>query len=323
MERNILSVIGSTPLIKLSKWPGPKRRIEVFAKLEMLNPGGSAKDRPALRMIREAWKEGKIGPSSVIVESSSGNMAISLAYICSFLGLRFISVIDPRTAEQNIRILRAYGAEIEYVSEPDQETGEFLQARLKRVQKLLSTIPNSYWPNQYANENNYLSHYETTMSEITAELGKVDYLFGGVSTCGTMYGCAKYVRDHGLSTKIVAVDAEGSVLFGGKKGPRRFPGLGAGIHPPFSQTHFMDQVVRVSDWDMIMGCRQLVRQESILAGPSSGGVVMALKRMEPRLPEGSVCAVILHDRGERYLDTVYSDEWVAGQFGRSIEDMEE
>jgi 2,3-diaminopropionate biosynthesis protein SbnA len=295
-----------------------KTEIQVYAKLEQFNPGGSAKDRPALRMISEAWREGAIGPGSVIIESSSGNMGISLAAICSRFGLRFVCVIDPRTTEQNIRILKAYGAEIDYVAEPDEETGEFLPARLNRVRQLLSDIPNSYWPNQYENENNYLSHCETTMKEIVTALGKLDYLFGAVSTCGTMYGCAKYVREHGLATKVVAVDAVGSIIFGGQKEARRFPGIGAGIVPPFTQTLSMDRIVKVSDWDMVMGCRQLVHQESILAGPSSGAVVMALKGMENELPSGSVCAVLIHDRGERYLDTVYSNEWVERQFGRNI-----
>ncbi|OGX68091.1 MAG: 2,3-diaminopropionate biosynthesis protein SbnA, partial [Paenibacillus sp. RIFOXYA1_FULL_44_5] len=229
MNNNILSVIGNTPLVELAKLFENERQVQVFAKLEMLNPGGSAKDRPALRMIQEAWKEGAIAPGSVVIESSSGNMAISLAYICSYLDLRFISVIDPRTTEQNIRILKAYGAEIDYVAEPDQETGEFLQARLKRVQQLLTEIPNSFWPNQYGNIHNYLSHNETTMKEIATDLGRVDYVVGGVSTCGTMFGCAKYVQDHGLDTKIIVVDSEGSVIFGGDKGTRRFPGLGAGM----------------------------------------------------------------------------------------------
>jgi len=318
MKNGFMSAIGNTPLIRLSKWFGDGHPVDVYAKLEMLNPGGSAKDRPALRMIREAWKQGSIGPGSVVIESSSGNMAISLASICAYLDLRFICVIDPKTSRQTIRILKTFGAEIEYVDKPDAETGEFLAARLARVQKLLSDIPNSYWPNQYANANNYSAHSETTMKEIVAELGKVDYLFGGVSTCGTMFGCAEYVREHGLSTSIVAVDAMGSVLFGGKAGERRFPGLGAGITPPFARNRFMDRIVKITDRDMVVGCRRLVRKESILAGPSSGGVMMALSQLEPELPAGSVCVVLLHDRGERYLDTVYSDEWVFSQFGEYL-----
>lgn len=317
MERNLLSIIGNTPLIQLSKLFANDRGIQVFAKLELLNPGGSAKDRSAARIINEAWEDGLIGPGSVIIESSSGNMAISLAAICSYLGMRFISVIDPKTTQQNIRIMRAYGADIELVKTVDPETGEFLPVRIQRVKQLVERIPNSFWPNQYANKNNYLSHYEGTMREVAEELGHVDYIVGGVSTCGTMLGCAQYIKDHNLPTKVVAVDAAGSVIFGGVNGPRRFPGLGTGFIPPFGERQFMDLAIKVADQDMVEGCRLLVKQESILAGPSSGAVIHALKSMEHELPDQSVCVVILHDRGERYMDTVFCDEWVQQQFHSS------
>ncbi|WP_438493698.1 2,3-diaminopropionate biosynthesis protein SbnA [Paenibacillus sp. IHBB 3054] len=317
LSGGILSTIGNTPLIKLSNL-FQNSSFEVYAKMELLNPGGSAKDRPALRMIQEAWKEGRIRPGTVIIESSSGNMAISLAMICKYLGLRFISVIDPRTTETNIQILKALDAKIDYVAEPDPETGEFLPARLTRVQQLLAEIPGSFWPNQYGNANNYLAHYHTTMKEIVTELGRVDYLFCSVSTCGTIRGLAEYARDHGLKTKIVAVDAEGSVIFGGNKGSRRFPGLGAGIVPPFCRKDLIDHIVYVSDWEIVKGCRALSQNESILAGASSGGIIAAVKRMQQEITPGSHCAVILHDKGERYLDTVYSDSWIQNQFGRDL-----
>lgn len=258
IQGGILSTIGKTPLIKLNNL-FQNSEFEVYAKMELLNPGGSAKDRPALRMIHEAWKEGKIGPGTTIIESSSGNMAISLAMICQYLGLRFISVVDPRTTTTNLQILKALTAKIDFVSDPDPETGEYLPARLNRVQRLLEEIPGSYWPNQYANANNYLSHYHTTMKEIVTELGEVDYLFCSVSTCGTIRGLAEYVRDHGLKTKIVAVDAEGSTIFGGNKEKRRFPGLGAGIVPPFCRTDLIDRIVHVSDLDIVKDAEHSLR----------------------------------------------------------------
>lgn len=312
MTKDWLSCIGNTPLVRLSRLFANDRGIAVHAKLEMLNPNGSAKDRPAVRIISAALEQGLIGPGSVIVESSSGNMAISLAAICSRLGMRFISVVDPKTAPQNIRIIRAYGADVELVEQPDPETGEFLPARLNRVRQLVQSIPNSFWPNQYENENNYLSHKDGTMREIIAELGQVDYVIGGVSTCGTMLGCATFVKEQQLDTAIVAVDAVGSVILGGTKGKRFFPGLGAGIVPPFNQSKFTDYAIQVKEADMVTGCRMLVQHEAILAGPSSGAVVYALKEaLFHEIPDNSVCVVILHDRGERYMDTVYNDEWVA------------
>ncbi|WP_332258063.1 2,3-diaminopropionate biosynthesis protein SbnA [Paenibacillus sp. HW567] len=317
LNGGILSTIGNTPLIKLSNL-FQTNGLGVYAKMELLNPGGSAKDRPALRMIEEAWREGTIGPGTTIIESSSGNMAISLAMICKYAGLRFISVVDPRTTETNLQILKALDATIDYVVHPDPDTGEFLPARLNRVQQLLTAIPGSFWPNQYGNKNNYLSHYHTTMKEIVNELDRVDYLFCSVSTCGTIRGLAEYARDHGLGTKIVAVDAEGSAIFGGNKGQRRFPGLGAGIVPPFCRRDLIDRIVHVSDRDIVQGCRALARSESILAGASSGGIIAAVQQMEQEIPPGSVCTVILHDKGERYLDTVYSDSWVQRQFGGEL-----
>lgn len=314
----MLAAIGNTPAVKLDRLFG-RSGIHVFAKMELANPGGSAKDRPALRMIRAAREEGRIGPGSVIVESSSGNMAISLAMICRSLGMRFVSVIDPRTTEHHIKLLRAWGADIEWVADPDPETGEFLPARLNRVQRLLAERPGSFWPNQYENANNYLSHCDTTMKEIVEQVGAPDYLFCGVSTCGTIRGCARYARDRGLNVRIVAVDAEGSSIFRPAEGKRRFPGLGAGIVPPMHDPSLIDRVVHVSDRDIVAGCRALVREEGIMAGASSGGVIAAVRALLPELPSGSVCAVILHDRGERYIDTVYSDEWVESEFGRGAE----
>jgi len=320
-RRPFLAEIGNTPLVQLDRlFPSDGHRgIQVYAKLELMNPNGSAKDRPAIRIIQEALKSGLIAPGSVVIESSSGNMAISLAAICSYYGMRFISVIDPKTSPQSIRIMKAYGAQIEYVAEPDKATGEFLPARLARVQELLAANPNSYWPNQYENEHNYMSHYEGTMREIAQELGSIDYLFGGVSTCGTMLGSAKYAREHGMTTKLVGVDAVGSVIFGGQKSGRRFPGLGAGIVPPFARVPFLDEVVHIREADMIRECHELANQEAIVAGPSSGAVIAAVKRSLPALPDGVRCVAIIHDRGERYLETVYSRDWVKEHFGIELQ----
>src|SRR5215212_7787308 len=206
-KEGILSTIGHTPLVRLTRVL-PDCPFRLFAKLEGFNPGGSAKDRPALHILREAMRTGAVKPWSVVIESSSGNLGIGLAQACRYLGLRFICVVDPKTTEQNIRILRAYGAEIDLVSEPHPVTGEFLQARIDRVETLLETIADSFWTNQYANLSNVQAHYRTTMDEIATELdGKIDCLFVATSTCGTLRGCAEYVRDRHLATNIFAVDA--------------------------------------------------------------------------------------------------------------------
>src|SRR5262249_39461222 len=153
-------------------------------------------------------------------------------------------VVDPKTTQQNIRILKAYGAEIDLVSRPDAVTGEYLQARIDRVQDLLRSSENSFWPNQYANLANAAAHYKTTMSEIASTLnGKIDYLFCAASTFGTIRGCSEYVRDHNLRTKIFAVDAVGSVIFGGKPAKRLLPGHGAGRRPELYQPDMADECI--------------------------------------------------------------------------------
>ena len=318
MRDGVLSVVGGTPLVELRRLD-PGLRLRLFAKLESLNPGGSIKDRPALEILEAALESGEIGPGTVIVESSSGNMGIGLAQACAVHGLRLICVVDSKASSQNVRILEAYGATIDLVSEPDPETGELLPARLQRVRQILAEIDGAFWPNQYANRHNPGAHLRTTMHEVATALdGKVDYVFCATSTCGTVRGCGEYVRGRGLPTRVVAVDAVGSLIFSDVKGPRHLPGMGAGLRPPLCDPQLIDEVVHVSDLECIAGCRRLVRREGILAGASSGGLVAAVQKIEDKIPAGSTCVLILADRGERYLDTVYSDEWVREHFGQSV-----
>ncbi len=315
MRDGVLAAIGETPLVRLER-AALDVGFDLFAKLECLNPGGSIKDRPAREILENALRSGTIGPDTVIIESSSGNMGIGLAQACRLYGLRFICVVDPKATIQNVKIMRAYGAEIDYVLEPDPATGEFLQARILRVQELLGTIKSSFWPNQYANSHNSGSHYRTTMHEIATDLaGKVDFLFVATSTCGTIRGCGEYVRDHDLKTHIVAVDAVGSLIFGSEKAERKIPGLGAGLRPPLCDLSLVHQVVHVTDLDCVIGCRRLIEQEALLCGGSSGAVLAAFDRLKGDIPAGSNCVIILPDRGDRYLDTIFSEEWVLQHFG--------
>jgi N-(2-amino-2-carboxyethyl)-L-glutamate synthase len=311
----ILSAIGDTPLIRLHRLM-PEARFQLFGKLEALNPGGSMKDRPALAILQDAMRSGAIGPDTVVIESSSGNMGVGLAQACRYHGLRFLCVVDIKTSPLNLRVLRAYGAEIDMVREPDPESGEFLQARLNRVRELQGAIGNSFWPNQYANLQNPASHYSTTMHEIAVALdGKVDFLFVATSTCGTVRGCVEYVRQFGLGTQVIAVDAFGSLIFSDVKAKRMVPGLGAGLRPPLCESLAIDECVHVTDADCVAGCRRLVSREAILAGGSSGGVLAAVEKLQERIPDGATCVAILPDRGERYLDTLFDDDWVREHVG--------
>src|SRR5215213_7645882 len=314
MKDGVLSVIGKTPLVRLTRMI-PDARFKLFGKLEGLNPGGSTKDRPAFSIIRHAIQSGDIRPGSVVIESSSGNMGIGLAQACLYYGLRFICVVDPKTTAQNVRLLEAYGAEVDMVVEPDATTGEYLQARLNRVKALLNSIDKTFWPNQYAHRYNPIAHHQT-MQEIATELeGCVDYFFCATSTCGTIRGCAEYVRRHNMRTRIFAVDAVGSVIFGGPNAKRLIPGHGAAVRPALYQPDIAERCIRVTDLDCVVGCRRLVRQEAILAGGSSGAVLMAIDQVKNEIAPGATCAAIFADKGERYLDTIYSDSWVEEHFG--------
>lgn len=326
ISRNILSAIGNTPLVRLRRAIGDVQ-FRLYAKLESLNPGGSMKDRPAVRIIEHGIENGSIGPDTVVVESSSGNMGIGLAQACAYYGLRFICVVDTKTTSQNISLLETYGAEVEVVMEPDPVTGELLQARIDRVQALLTAYPDSFWPNQYSNVYNPMAHHQTMAEIVEALDGEVDYLFCATSTCGTARGCSEYIKANGLRTRLYAVDAYGSVIFGGPKAKRLIPGHGAAVRPQLFQPDMADTCIHVSDLDCIIGCRRLVKREAILAGGSSGAVLMAVDKVKDSIPSDATCVVILADRGERYLDTIYSDHWVHKNFGnvseRWLEPMEE
>jgi cysteine synthase A len=314
-ETSIVATIGGTPLVALDRLFNPSR-FHVYGKVERFNPGGSIKDRAAKSMIERAMQTGTLIPGiSTVVESSSGNLGIALAQLCNFYRLNLTCVVDPRTTAQNLGIMRAYGARIELVEHRDPATGEFLPARINRVRELVASIPDSFWPNQYANEYNARAHH-TTMSEIVEALpGGVDYLFLAAGTTGTLRGCAEYIRDNGLDITVVAVDAVGSAIFGPpqpwEKAHRRIiPGHGAAVVPALLRPGLADRVVKVTDADCILGCRQLLAQESILAGGSSGGVIAALLRASSWIEPDAVCVAILPDGGDRYLDTIYSDQWV-------------
>lgn len=312
----ILAAIGNTPLIELKQlMPGFAGR--VFAKMERFNPGGSIKDRPALSMLLGLIRDGLLSPGkSVVVESSSGNLGIGIAQVCRYFRLPFICVVDAKTTEQNVAILRAFNASVEIITDPDPQTGEFLPARIRRVREILAQMPSAYWPNQYANPLNSAAH-EQTMDEIARDLdGKVDYLFCATSSCGTLRGCADYARGRDMTTVIVAVDAVGSVIFADDEpSPRLIPGHGSSVRPPLLRPDSADEVIRVSDLECVVGCRRLLEHESVLAGGSSGATVAAIDAMRHRIRPGSNCVAILPDGGDRYLDTIYSDSWVRSQFG--------
>lgn len=304
----ILDTVGRTPLIKLNRLY-PEKPIRIFAKMEAFNPGGSIKDRTALQLITDAMETGKLRKGDTVVESSSGNMAIGLAQTCKYFGLKLIVVVDPMVNKQNVKIIQAYGGMVSFVTEPAEEGG-YLQARLNRVQEILEVNHRSFWTNQYGNPQNPAAHRQT-MHEIVKDLGSApDYLFAATSTCGTLMGCVDYVKKNRLKTKIIAVDAVGSVIFGTPAGKRKIPGHGAGRKSQFLDIQSIYDVVHITDEECVEGCYQLMDREAILCGGSSGAVTSAVQKYASKIPAGSTVAMILCDRGERYLDTIYNENWV-------------
>lgn len=321
LEDGIISCIGNTPLVKLARVI--QGNFELYAKLEGANPGGSLKDRPALEIIRYGIETGRINRDTVVVEATSGNMGIGLAQICRYLGLRLICVIDSKTTLSNQHLLKVYGAEVELVSEPNAATGDLLQARINRARQIADSIKNSFWVNQYANPCNAQAHRQTMREIFDVLEGEVDYLFCAVSSCGTLRGCADYLREAGLTrTKICVADSPASVIFGGARGPRLIPGHGAGVTPGVYQHGLADRRIQVTDIEAVAGCRLLLSKEALLVGGSSGAILIAVHKMADEIPPAAKCVMIFPDRGERYLDTIFSDSWIENNLGCRIENLD-
>lgn len=307
---SVLGCVGNTPLVALNRL-FPEAGIEVIAKLELMNPGGSMKDRPARHIIEAGLANGDIPPGAHLIESSSGNFGIALAIAARLHGLTFTCVVDPKTTTANIQIMRQLGARVEVVTDPD-EMGGYLHTRIRRVRELLAHAPNGVWVNQYANARNWESYYHGTGRELATELVRPpDYLFAAVSTTGSILGCARRLRERFADLRVVAVDAEGSIIFGAPPGPRHIPGIGSSRVPELFTPAEIDDVVHVGDAEAARACRRLLITEGIFAGGSSGAVVAAIARTLPTLPRPCRVVAIFPDRGDRYLDLVYDDEWLA------------
>lgn len=307
---SVLDAVGSTPLVRLRRC-FPRPDVEVLAKLEMLNPCGSMKDRPARYIVEQGVREGALRPGMRLVESTSGNLGVALAVAARMHGLSFTAVVDPNTSSTNLRLLELFGADVDMVNEPD-EAGGYLHTRVRRAQSYAEADPDVVWINQYANQRNWQAYYDTIGAEILQqEPGPIDYLVGTVSTTGSLQGTARRLRESHPDLRVVAVDAVGSVIFGTPPQKRRIPGFGASRVPEIFDPAEIDEVVHVPDPGSTAGCRRLVDTEGILAGGSSGAVISALDGLVDRLPDPARVVTLLPDRGERYLDTVYDDAWAA------------
>jgi 2,3-diaminopropionate biosynthesis protein SbnA len=294
----------------------------LFLKCEGFNFAGSIKLKAATEMIEAAERDGLLTPRSVLVESSSGNLGVALSMIAASKGYQFMCVTDPRCNLSTKRLMEALGSQVHTISDPDPVNG-FLGARLDFVATLCASDDRYVWLNQYTNHANWRAHYRTTAPAIAREFPRLDVLFVGAGTCGTLMGCARYFREHDQRVRIVAVDSVGSVTFGGPPGRRMIPGLGTSVRPPMLDESLVDEVVWVEEPDTIRACHRMARS-GFLFGGSTGTVVSGAISWLDLYDKRELTAVaIAPDLGERYLDTVYQSNWLHDLYGEDVLDSNE
>jgi 2,3-diaminopropionate biosynthesis protein SbnA len=286
--------------------------MDLFAKLEYVNPIGSIKDRAAYWILKRAAERGEIGEDTTIIESSSGNFAAALAAFTHLVGLRFIPVIDPNISSTYESFLRRICPTVVKVEERD-DTGGFLKTRLQKVKELCAAIPNAWWPNQYGNPDAVEAHYELTATEICADFDSLDYVFIGVSTAGTIAGVSRRLKQQYPGIRVIAVDSEGSAIFGAAPRKRHIPGVGSSIVPPLLSHAKIDDVVLISERETVHACQELLTTHGLFVGGSSGTSYAAIKRHAPIMTASGHPTVLFlcPDRGTPYLDTVFDPAWTA------------
>lgn len=297
---NITETIGRTPLVRLNRVT-EGLDAEVVAKMESFNPLWSVKDRIAVSMINAAEAEGKVTPETTIIEPTSGNTGIGLSFVCASRGYRLILTMPDTMSVERRRVLQALGATL--VLTPGSEG---MPGAIRKAEELVAETPNSYMPQQFKNPANPRIHRETTAEEIWNDTdGRVDIVVAGVGTGGTITGVGQALKPRKPTLRMVAVEPTGSpVLSGGKPGPHKIQGIGAGFVPDVLDRSVVDEVIQVDQDDAMAMSRRLAREEGMLVGISSGAAAVAALRVAAR-PEsaGKLIVVVLPDLGERYLST--------------------
>jgi cysteine synthase A len=297
---NLTDLIGGTPLVRMSKL-SEGLKADVIAKVESFNPGGSIKDRIGFNMLREAEEKGLVNKDTVIIEPTSGNTGVGLAFVSAVKGYRLILTMPETMSVERRNLLKAYGAELVLTPGVEGMTGA-----INKALELAEQTPNSFIPQQFENPANSAIHRKTTAEEIWADTdGKVDILVSGVGTGGTITGIGEVLKSRKPDFKVIAVEPDASpVLSGGNSGPHKIQGIGAGFIPKVLNTGIIDEIFRVTNDQALETGRKLARQEGMLVGISSGAAAYAALEVAKRPEnEGKLIVVILPDTGERYLST--------------------
>jgi cysteine synthase A len=296
---DITAAVGFTPLVKINKLASPKAT--VLAKLESYNPCGSVKDRIALSMIQAAEKDGLIKPDTVIVEPTSGNTGIGLAFVCAAKGYQLVLTMPESMSIERRKLLKLFGAKIVLTPAEKGMTGA-----VEKAEQLVAENQHAFMPQQFNNPANPQVHRETTAQEIWSDTdGNIDFFVAGVGTGGTVTGCGEVLKKRKKDIKVVAVEPEDSpVLSGGKPGLHKIQGIGAGFMPKVMNLDIVDEIIKVSNHDAMETARQLGAKEGIMAGISSGAALWAAIQLSERADaEGKTIVAILPDTAERYIST--------------------
>lgn len=300
--KNLTDLIGNTPLLELSNYNEKNRlKAKIIVKLEYFNPGGSVKDRVAFAMIEDAEEKGILDKETVIIEPTSGNMGIGLAFVAAVKGYKIILTMPKTVSIEKRNLLRALGAII--VLTPGRQG---MQGAISKAEEIEKEIPNSYMPKQFSNPANFEIHRKTTALEIWNDTqGKVDIFVAGVGTGGTITGVGEMLKKMNPNIKIIAVEPFfSSVLSGGKPGPNKIQGIGAGFIPEILNLDIIDEIIKVTNEDAYIVSRELAIKEGLIVGISSGAATYAATEIAKREENlGKTIVVLLPDSGERYLST--------------------
>ena len=306
---NILQAIGATPLVRLQR-VSAQLSPAIYAKVESLNPGGSAKDRVALRMIEQAESEGRLRPGGTVIEATAGNTGLGLAMVSAVRGYRCIFVLPDKMSQDKVRLLRAYGAEV--VITPTNVPPDSPESYNGVADRLAREIPNAWRAAQFSNLANPLAHYESTGPEIWEQSeGRVTAFVATVGTGGTLSGTGLYLKERNPRIRVIGADIEGSILSGGAPAPWKVEGIGEDFVPCTLNAQVIDEWIRVSDADSFLTARKVAREEGLLLGGSSGTALSAALRYAQRCSPDDYIVALCPDTGRNYLSKMYDDQWMA------------